>query len=678
MVHLGGHCSIANGLLNSIKYIESIGGNALQIFLGSNRSGNLKMKTKIPDEEIKEANAYLKEKDILLVVHAIYLLNFCKYPPTSGAIKYQLDNLIYDMKMVHNIGGLGCVIHLGSRLDLTTEEAYSNMVKNLLYVIKHTPAPTKIILETPAGQGSQIATTLEEFAKLYHLIPANKRERIGVCVDTCHIFSAGHDISNPKKMEKYFQDFDQLIGLKNLTVIHLNDSMVELDAHRDRHQNLTRGYIFGKDLGGDYNSLKILTSISTKYKVPLVLETPGDGGPPTKKELETPTGVGSYQYELRLIKKFLNTSDQKKFPQETVDYVPLYFKYLKDKAKSMPKTVKPNIALLSQDAGAHKSAESEPNKTIIEIMSKLEDYYRQLGDVFRSRAYSNALLTLKKFPKKITSSIDVKDEAGIGKAILEKIDEIIKTGTLSFLEELLVPKDVQEKNQLQSVLGFGPVFVKKLNQKKIYNVDDLRKAVVEKKIELNEQQRIGLKHHDDLQKMISRKDAHSVVNKVNLIAKKLYPDIRVVHAGSYPSGKKESKDIDILMSHPKLKVKDDLNKYQYLEKIIKSLEDKGIIEETLSLGDTKFLGIVKGTPKSNYLKHLDIRMVPEESWIPAYLYFTSGRKFNTMSRMIAKNNGLTLNEWGVFDNKRKMIPVKEEKDIFTIIGLDFIPMEDRR
>jgi apurinic endonuclease APN1 len=685
MVYLGAHCSIGNGLLGSIKYIESIGGNALQIFLGSNRSGNIKMKSKITDEEIKEANKYLKEKDILLVVHAIYLLNFCKNPPTSSAIKYQLDNLIYDLNMVDKIGGIGVVIHLGSHQDLPIEIAYKNMIDNIIYCINATKKiKAKIIIETSAGQGTQIATTLNEFSKLYNdskLQPYHNR--IGICVDTCHIFSAGHDISSQSKMKQYFNDFDKLIGLKNLTCIHLNDSMVELNAHKDRHQNLVRGYIFDKDLGGDYNSLRVLTDISTKYHVPLILETPGDGAPPTNKDLKIPEGVGSYQYEIRLIKTFLKKTDIDKFPKETVDYVPLYFQYLKDKSKSMPKTVIPNFEQSSfkQNGGASLASEEEPNKTIINIINQLELYYLDRKDKFRSRAYSNALLTLKKYPHKITKNNinELKELDGIGNAIYEKIEEILNTGKLSFLDELEpLSKTEENKNQLESILGFGPAFVSKLINLQITNIESLKQAVNIGKIKLNQQQEIGLKYHDELNKPIPRKDAHDIVKKVELIAKKLYPEIKVVHAGSYPSGKKESKDIDILMTDPKLKIKDDLNKYQILETIVKNLEDKNIIEATLSIGDTKFLGIVKGTLKSPFVKHLDIRLVPEESWVPAYLYFTSGRKFNTMSRTIAKKNGMTLNEWGLFDKDGKRIPTPTEEDIFKEIGLEFIPMNDRR
>ena len=112
--------------------------------------------------------------------------------------------------------------------------------------------------------------------------------------------------------------------------------------------------------------------------------------------------------------------------------------------------------------------------------------------------------------------------------------------------------------------------------------------------------------------------------------------------------------------------------------LVKYLEKKGKILEILSLGHTKFLGIVPGSTASPYVKHLDIRLIPTESRVPAYFYYTSGGKFNQMIRQVAKDKGFMLSEFDLKDSNGKVIPVKSEEEIFKILGVDFIPMDNRR
>ena len=108
------------------------------------------------------------------------------------------------------------------------------------------------------------------------------------------------------------------------------------------------------------------------------------------------------------------------------------------------------------------------------------------------------------------------------------------------------------------------------------------------------------------------------------------------------------------------------------------LEKKKLILETLSLGQSKFLGVVPPSKGSNYVKHLDIRLIPTESRVYAYFFYTSGGKFNQMIRNIAKDKGYKLSEFDLIDKNGKSIKVESEEDIFKILGMEFIPMEDRR
>ena len=206
-------------------------------------------------------------------------------------------------------------------------------------------------------------------------------------------------------------------------------------------------------------------------------------------------------------------------------------------------------------------------------------------------------------------------------------------------------------------------------------------------------------YHKDLDKLIPREDAHNIFldiektikdksNKTNKTDKEHleWKDLEIIHAGSYPSGKVASKDIDILLFDNKIKTKNDMKKSTLLIDLVEFLKKENKILEVLSLGSTKFLGVIPATPNSssssssnsNYVKHLDIRLIPTESRIPAYFFYTSGGKFNQMIRQIAKDKGFTLSEFDLKDNEGKIVKVKSEEEIFQKLGVNFIPMEDRR
>jgi len=298
-LRLGAHASISKGVLEGIKYIESIGGNAVQVFLGSTISSSMKMKRKITNPEAAEIKKYITANNIYLVVHSIYLLNFCSYPSPphkdSKRIIYAIDNLIYDMKMASKIGAEGCVLHIGYQKILNRDEAYRNMVENVKYVVDHTPSNVKVILETPAGQGTQIAKSIEEFAELYNMFPTTYKKRVSICIDTAHIFTSGNDIRTSKGIRSYLRKFNKLIGFKHLSLFHINDSKVPFQSNKDRHQGIGQGYIYKPSMGGDIAALKTLFKWANRRGIPMVLETHGSGF------YNAPKDKGQYQKEIELM-----------------------------------------------------------------------------------------------------------------------------------------------------------------------------------------------------------------------------------------------------------------------------------------------------------------------------------------------------------------------------------------
>ena len=213
------------------------------------------MKTKITEEEIEEVRQYLKDNKIILLFILFIFLIFVIIPLPVLKLNMPLDNLIFDIELTARLGGIGCVLHLGYRKELDETIAYKNMVNNVKYAIDETNKKkinrnVKIILETPAGKGSQIGTTLEEFARLWNMFPKSYIDkRLGVCVDTAHIFSSGRDISNVAGVKEYFRDFERLIGKKHLTLFHINDSKATCNSRKDLDEGIGDGYIFGKGNG---------------------------------------------------------------------------------------------------------------------------------------------------------------------------------------------------------------------------------------------------------------------------------------------------------------------------------------------------------------------------------------------------------------------------------------------
>lgn len=269
-LHVGAHRSIQNGILNVIKNtVDELGGNAIQIFNGSNRSAKLSAKTKLTDAEKSDIKNYVANNNIYLVIHSIYLLNLCH---KGSTIKFMLDNLVKDVETADEIGAHAVVLHTGFKLKMDTEEAYKNMYDNVVHVIERTKTcKALILLETPAGQGSAIATSLEDFAKLYNMFPSKYAKRLGVCIDTAHIFASGIDVSQEDVLKKYLRDFNKLIGTKCIKLFHINDSQKPLNSRRDLHEDIGKGYIFEKKI-----SLKYIVQFSVSHNIPLILETRGN------------------------------------------------------------------------------------------------------------------------------------------------------------------------------------------------------------------------------------------------------------------------------------------------------------------------------------------------------------------------------------------------------------------
>jgi deoxyribonuclease IV len=740
-MNIGFHTSITPSILDGLKYSHSLGASAAQIFLGATQSSSLKTKQKLTSTDINTIKTFITTHNIVLSVHAIYLLNFCSFPPENKRIKYAQDNLIYDLETADKLGASCVVLHIGTQKTLPRNEAYNNMANNVLYILKSIKTTTKhikLLLETPAGQGTQIATTIPELAELYNLILNNCKNyslsrhyvkaRCGFCIDTAHIFSSGYAIRMPLGMANYFKEFDKLIGLDNVHLIHLNDSKADLNSRRDIHEGIGDGYIFNLDkiksssipipiTKKDYlQNLNVLLTYSKKYKIPIILETHKAGNP-----LSTESSL--YSQELGLLKSlWTNPNWIIKNPDWSLTHIditttpktPTTFttpttpsintinkintKVSKPSTHTIKKTKKlkgPKQAIINNTITAAIPFTQYPaNVIIINKLQLIRDYYIKVEkDTIRSLAYGKAILALKNFPEEIVNSNQLLGIKNIGPKIIKKIDEYLHTGTMNIFKERDILNKLdninkQLKYNITSILGFGEKKALQLKKQGINTYHDLLDAVKNNKIQLNDKEHLGVKYHEDLIQLIPRTETSNIYTQIQKCLKQylITEELHIELAGSYPSGKQHSKDIDILIFSDRIHNHNELrlNGLTIINELLNQLKACNIVIEEISKGYGMLMCLVRGV-SSKVVRHLDIRLLPRCSEVFGRMFFTSGKDFNQLFRQRAKSMGYKLNEFdltyirsgkSVFTDAEKE-KLKEE-DIFDKLGYSFIPITKRR
>lgn len=258
---LGAHMSVEGGLANAFKRGASIGCSTIQIFTKSNRQWFAK---KITQEEADNFKKAQKTNGIAPVVaHASYLLNLGS--PRKEVQARSTNALATELERCDLLNIPYLVLHPGARLDSDIDTCIETIAHNLDVAFQKSNGKTMVLLETMAGQGSVVGSTFEEIAKIRNL--TKEKKKVGVCLDTCHAFSAGYDFTSKATYKKLWDQFDATIGLKNLKAIHINDSKKELGAKVDRHAEIGEGEI-------DLEGFKLLFNDSRFFDIPKILETP--------------------------------------------------------------------------------------------------------------------------------------------------------------------------------------------------------------------------------------------------------------------------------------------------------------------------------------------------------------------------------------------------------------------
>lgn len=266
--YFGADVGIYGNLENVADEIKKYGGNLIQIFLTPPGSTTPLEKTK---EIFINFKKYLEKNDMKVVVHSSYIHNLAN---PWDEYSWWLKNLEIEIKYAHMIGAIGIVLHFGKRKELSIQEAYNNMYTSLIHVLNNTKKykDIKIFLETPTGQGSEICYKLEDLAYFYKKFSKSEnpelKNRVGLCVDTCHIFAAGYDLKTKTQIQLYLEAFEELIGIRHIHLIHLNDCKGDVGCMKDRHMPIGKGYI-------GYDGLKYIFDYFKNLNVPIILETPG-------------------------------------------------------------------------------------------------------------------------------------------------------------------------------------------------------------------------------------------------------------------------------------------------------------------------------------------------------------------------------------------------------------------
>ena len=281
-IKLGSHVGMAGKemFLASAKEAVSYGANVFMLYTGAPQNTRRK---DISELNIEAGWEYARQHGIEeIVVHAPYIINLANTvkPETYElAVEFLEKEIIRTAAMRSRI----MVLHPGSHVNAGVEAGIAQVIKGLNTVLNQNDDDVYIALETMAGKGSEVGRTFEELKAIYDGV--DKKDRLRVCFDTCHVNDAGYDIVN--HYDELFEEFDKVIGLDQIAVFHINDSMNPLGAHKDRHANIDKGSI-------GYETLHRLVHDERFIDVPKILETPWlaeEGSdkktkPPYKEEIE--------------------------------------------------------------------------------------------------------------------------------------------------------------------------------------------------------------------------------------------------------------------------------------------------------------------------------------------------------------------------------------------------------
>ena len=273
MLYIGSHVGFGKDkqLLGSVLEASSYNANTFMFYTGAPQNT---LRNPINSNLTDEAIVKMKEVGIefsKVIVHAPYIINLCN----EGNFDFSVSFLKGEVKRVSELGVKYLVLHPGSHVGLGIDKGIDNIISGLNLVLDGSCDVT-ILLETMAGKGSEVGSTIDEIKRIIDGVKDKKH--IGVCLDTCHLNDSGIDMS---KFNEYLDKFDEIIGIDKIGCIHINDSKNEINSHKDRHENIGFGTI-------GFNNLINIIYNERLGEIPRILETPyvDREYPPYKYEIE--------------------------------------------------------------------------------------------------------------------------------------------------------------------------------------------------------------------------------------------------------------------------------------------------------------------------------------------------------------------------------------------------------
>jgi deoxyribonuclease-4 len=268
-VLFGAHCS--GGVKKALDNAVEMGADAVQLFVQSPRTW------RFPEHDPADLEAFRSKREeagLPALVHALYLVNLAA--PDDAIYSKSVDTMRATVDAACAIEADAVVFHLGSHLGAGFETGLARVVPALEQVLDRCNERTWLLMENSAGAGGTIGRSIDELAAIFAAL--GRHERLGVCLDSCHLFVSGVDVTDPAVMNALLEDVDARIGLDRLRVLHANDAKAPLGSNRDRHDNIGEGLI-GEGLG-------IFLAHPKVQGLPVVLEVPGaDGKGPNADEI---------------------------------------------------------------------------------------------------------------------------------------------------------------------------------------------------------------------------------------------------------------------------------------------------------------------------------------------------------------------------------------------------------
>ena len=259
-INIGCHLSVSGGYTNMGKTALSIGASTFQFFTRNPRGGGIKMPT---DDDIQGLINIMKENNFApIIAHAPYTFNPCA--ADEGIRDYTKRTMAEDLRLLDKIPNVLYNFHPGSHVSQGADVGIAKTVDTLNVILSESEK-TPVLIETMAGKGSEIGRSFEEIKAIIDGV--ENKDRVGVCLDTCHVHDGGYKIS--ENINAVLEEFDRIIGVDKLKAVHLNDSKNPLGARKDRHETIGNGYL-------TLESIVKIISHPIISKLPICLETPNE------------------------------------------------------------------------------------------------------------------------------------------------------------------------------------------------------------------------------------------------------------------------------------------------------------------------------------------------------------------------------------------------------------------